>query len=138
MHVHWNMKPENVDIRKDKVYYVPETAPEDGRLHFLRYGVYLGDLKKKRFEPSQPFALALAKELYDQTIDLPEDDERLERYMRGETLLVKDVVEKSAKEGRPMKNGWYLILASGYPLGFGKLSGEILKNKYPAGWRKNN
>ncbi|WP_368207059.1 methyltransferase RsmF C-terminal domain-like protein, partial [Blautia wexlerae] len=25
--------------------------------------------------------------------------------------------------------------ADGYPIGFGKLVNQILKNKYPAGWR---
>ena len=33
------------------------------------------------------------------------------------------------------KKGWHLLCADGYPIGFGKLVNQILKNKYPAGWR---
>ena len=33
------------------------------------------------------------------------------------------------------KKGWQLVCVNGYPLGWGKLSGGILKNKYLTGWR---
>ena len=53
----WN----RVETRKDKVYYLPPVTGDFRGLTFLRNGLYLGDLKKNRFEPSEPFALALRK-----------------------------------------------------------------------------
>ena len=59
-------------------------------LTFLRNGLYLGDLKKNRFEPSQPFALALYKNDVKAVISLPVADSRLTRYLKGETLLIEE------------------------------------------------
>ena len=33
------------------------------------------------------------------------------------------------------EKGWYLVCVDGYPLGFGKLANQTLKNKYLPGWR---
>lgn len=124
----WEMSAEQVDIRKDKIYFVPDRTQENKRLHFLRNGVYLGDLKKKRFEPSQPFALALSKDTFTRCLHFSAEDQRLQRYLKGESFSVDDL--------SPQENGWYLVTAAGYPLGFGKVAGNTLKNKYPVGWRK--
>ena len=95
---------------------------------FLRNGLYLGDLKKNRFEPSEPFALALRKDDTDGIISLSVNDQRLTRYLKGETLNIEQGEAAHTK-------GWHLLCVEGYPLGFGKLVGNTFKNKYPAGWR---
>lgn len=120
----WN----RVEIRSDKVYYLPPTDHNFRGLTFLRNGLYLGDLKKNRFEPSQPLALAIGKDEAEAVISLPVADERLTRYLKGETL---DIPPSEATH----EKGWHLLCADGYPIGFGKLVNNILKNKYPAGWR---
>lgn len=120
----WN----RVETRGDKVYYVPPVNTAFRGLVFLRNGLYLGDLKKNRFEPSQPFALALHKDDVKSIISLSVNDPRISRYLKGETLLIED--GESA-----CKKGWHLLCVEGYPLGFGKLVNNTLKNKYPAGWR---
>ena len=120
----WN----RVEIRKDKVYYQLPFPLDLRGISFLRNGLYLGDLKKNRFEPSQPLALALHKEDIEATISLSVSDERITRYLKGETLNIEP--EEAAR-----KKGWHLLCADGYPIGFGKLVNGILKNKYPAGWR---
>lgn len=132
-HVNIAYDEKRIDVRGDNLYYLP--APQyDGRgLHFLRNGLFMGEFKKKRFEPSQPFALALHAQDFDQVLDFPADDERLSRYLRGETLDVSDLVA-----GEKKRKGWQLVMVAGHPLGFGKLVNNNLKNKYPAGWRKNN
>ena len=132
-HVNIAYDEKRVDVRGDNLYYLP--APQyDGRgLHFLRNGLFMGEFKKKRFEPSQPFALALHAQDFDQVLDFPADDERLSRYLRGETLDVSDLIA-----GEKKRKGWQLVMVAGHPLGFGKLVNNNLKNKYPAGWRKNN
>lgn len=97
-------------------------------LHSFENGLYLGDLKKNRFEPSQPFALSLRKGDAEAVISLPVSDQRLTRYLKGETLNIEPEEAAHAK-------GWHLLCVEGYPIGFGKLVGQTLKNKYPAGWR---
>ena len=132
-HVNIAYDGKRIDVRGDNLYYLP--APNyDGRgLHFLRNGLFMGEFKKKRFEPSQPFALALHAQDFDQVLDFPADDERLSRYLRGETFDVSDLIA-----GEKKRKGWQLVMVAGHPLGFGKLVNNNLKNKYPAGWRKNN
>ena len=132
-HVNIAYDEKRIDVRGDNLYYLP--APKyDGRgLHFLRNGLFMGEFKKKRFEPSQPFALALHAQDFDQVLDFPADDERLSRYLRGETLDVSDLIA-----GEKKRKGWQLVMVAGHPLGFGKPLNNNLKNKYPAGWRKNN
>ena len=132
-HVNIAYDGKRIDVRGDNLYYLP-AAKYDGRgLHFLRNGLFMGEFKKNRFEPSQPFALALHAQDFDQVLDFPADDERLSRYLRGETLDVSDLIA-----GEKKRKGWQLVMVAGHPLGFGKLVNNNLKNKYPAGWRKNN
>ena len=45
-----------------------------------------------------------------------------------ETLDVEDLAGGQA-------GGWYLVCVDGFPLGWGKVSRGILKNKYLPGWR---
>lgn len=120
----WN----RVEIRADKVYYLPLLSHSFRGITFLRNGLYLGDLKKNRFEPSQPFALALRKDEVQAVISLSIQDDRLTRYLKGETLAI-------APGEAAHEKGWHLLCTEGYPLGFGKLVNQTLKNKYPAGWR---
>ena len=118
-----------LEVRNAHVYALPGAGPESVKgLKFLRWGLYLGELKKNRFEPSQAFALALHKGDVKSILSLPASDQRLARYLHGETLPVSP--GEAARE-----KGWHLLCVEGYPLGFGKLVGQTLKNKYPAGWR---
>ena len=107
---------------------MPEGIPNVKGIRFLRTGLYLGDMKKNRFEPSQSLAMCLKKEEYRNTISLSVDDERVIRYLKGETIEVDDLAASKAK-------GWQLVLVDGYPLGWGKLTNGTLKNKYLPGWR---
>ncbi len=120
-----------LDIHGERVYVMPAGLPDLKGLRFLRTGLLLGELKKKRFEPSQAFAMTLKKDDYEKIIDLPLEDDRVSRYLKGETLDVDDLVETKAK-------GWYLVCVDGYPLGWGKLANGTLKNKYLPGWRLNS
>ena len=126
--VTWEMDWSRLEIYSEKVYYMPEGVPNVKGIRFLRTGLYLGDLKKNRFEPSQSLAMCLKKEEYTSCISLSAEDERVIKYLKGETIDVDDVVSAKAK-------GWQLVLVDGYSLGWGKLSGGTLKNKYLPGWR---
>ena len=70
----------------------------------------------------------LKKEEFKHTISLPVEDERVNRYLKGETIEVDDLVS-------PKDAGWQLVCVEDYPLGWGKLGRGTLKNKYLPGWR---
>jgi NOL1/NOP2/sun family putative RNA methylase len=122
----WSM--EQIEARNGQVYFIPTPPGVRGGIPFLRNGLYLGELKKNRFEPSQSFAMALKGSEYASVIDFDQDDDRVRKYLQGETLMVDDLNPARAK-------GWQLVCVNGYPLGWGKLAGGTLKNKYHPGWR---
>lgn len=126
--VSWELVPGRLDIHGERVYYMPENLPDMKGIRFLRTGLLLGELKKKRFEPSQALSMHLRKEEFKHTISLPVDDERVVRYLKGETIDVDDLVS-------PKNSGWQLVCVEDYPLGWGKLNRGTLKNKYLPGWR---
>lgn len=113
------------EINGDHVYYLPDDMVPTEGLRMLRNGWYLGNLKKNRFEPSGAFAVGLKASECSHIIDLPYTDPMTIKYLKCETLEIEE----------DLKDGWYLVCASGYPLGWGKLIRGTLKNKYPAGWR---
>jgi NOL1/NOP2/fmu family ribosome biogenesis protein len=122
----WSM--DQIESRGGQVYLVQEPSGVHGGIPFLRNGLYLGELKKNRFEPSQSFAMALKGTEYASVLDFDQNDERLRKYLQGETIMTDDLSPARAK-------GWQLVCVNGYPLGWGKLSGGTLKNKYHPGWR---
>ena len=124
----WDIDKSRLDIREERVYYMPENLPMLKGVRFLRSGLLLGEVKKNRFEPSQALAMCLKKEEYPRILDLPVSDDRVIKYLKGETLDVEDITSRKEK-------GWYLVCVDGYPLGFGKLANQTLKNKYLPGWR---
>ena len=126
--ISWEMDANRLDIHGERVYYMPEDLPDVKGIRFLRTGLLLGELKKNRFEPSQALAMCLKKDEYRKVIDISAEDDRISRYLKGETLEVDDLADKKAK-------GWYLVCVDGYPLGWGKIAGGTLKNKYLPGWR---
>lgn len=114
-------------IKNDSVYYLPENFVPAKELRYLRTGLLLGELKNKRFEPGQALAMTLHAEEFKQTISWKKEDDRVIRYLKGETISL------TPEEG-PVK-GWCLVCVDGHPLGFAKGTGMALKNKYYPGWR---
>lgn len=104
-------------------------------LKVVKTGLYVGDIKplksgKTVFEPSNSIALALSRDDIrdDSYLALSRDDDRLLKYLRGETISV------SQEDG--IKNSGLIIAGIGsYPLGFAKINGTTAKNMYPKAWR---
>ena len=113
------------EIIKDNLYWLPEGMADIKGLRLLRSGLYLGVIKKNRFEPSQSLAMALKQSQFPNTISLSAEDPRVMKYLKGET--VEDITGA--------QDGYVLFCVDGFPLGWGKLSGTTLKNKYHTGWR---
>lgn len=122
------LSPEFLQSRGSSAYYVKNSLPMLQGLRFLRNGVFLGEWKKNRFEPSQPLALALGKEDPLPRLDFSSDDPRLTAFLRGESVFLK------ADEAE-ISDGWKLVTADGRAVGWGKLTQGQLKNKIGASWR---
>jgi NOL1/NOP2/fmu family ribosome biogenesis protein len=112
-------------IQQDWVYLVPEAYEEKRGLRTLRQGLLLGEMKKNRFKPSQALANALKAAEYNSVINFSSNDTDTIRYLKGETLI----------NNTDNKNGWQLLSVDGFPLGWGKLTNDTLKNMYTPGWR---
>lgn len=117
----------------EAVYYLPEPFAGTGnaylkRIRYLRTGLLVGELKKGRFEPSQALAMYLKAEEFSDCFNMEAEDERVLRYLKGETV---QLMEDEAAD----KKGWCLVCVDGYPLGFARRQNYLLKNKYYPGWR---
>lgn len=111
---------------EERLMLVPEHDFDLAGIRLLREGLLLGSLKKGRFEPSQALAMGIDASDFSQVLDFDPEDPDLIRYIKGETLHAD------------APKGWILITVNGYPLGWGKGTGEFLKNHYPAAWRRQD
>ncbi len=112
-------------LQGNGLFALPERFPALHGVRTLRPGLWLGTLKKNRFEPSHSLALALTPADLQtmQTLELSPDDPALTRYLRG------DVLEA------PGSDGWVVVTIGGFALGWGRRSQGVLKNFYPKGLR---
>jgi NOL1/NOP2/fmu family ribosome biogenesis protein len=101
----------------------PEMALDLTGLSVVREGLWLGEARPGRFEPSHALALALTADDATQRLDL--DETTALRYLAGETLEA------------PGAPGWLLVTVRGFPLGWGRRHGATVKNHYPKGLRRS-
>jgi NOL1/NOP2/sun family putative RNA methylase len=105
----------------DRLYVIPTEMPDFGRLRVVHPGVWLGLLKKDRFEPAHPLALFIKPEEIANGVTFTSSSPELRAYLRGESIS-SDVT------------GWAVVCADEFPLGWGKGVQGILKNHFPRGW----
>lgn len=122
-HIKRSFESCRLELSNNKLYYIPDSFPAVKGLRILRCGLYMGELKKNRFEPSQSLAMALKMNEYDNVVNISSKDERVIRYLKGETIEADG------------NDGFALVCVDGYPLGWGKINHGVMKNKYLAGWR---
>lgn len=116
---------EHISYENGYVSYLNTDIPDLKGIRVLRKGLLLGTLKNGRFTPSQAFAMCLDKSSYKNVLDLPVGDERVIRYLKGESIDADSSVKK----------GFVLVCTEGFALGWAKSDGIRLKNKYMPGWR---
>ncbi|MCI8960287.1 MAG: SAM-dependent methyltransferase [Lachnospiraceae bacterium] len=126
---------DRIMVKNGQVYVLPEDFRREWNLRYLRTGLLLGELKKGRFEPSQAVAMTLGPEDYRQVFSMDHEDERVVRYLKGETLSLVPEEISGLASGKPGSGGWILVCVDQYPLGWARLAGTNLKNKYHPGWR---
>lgn len=114
----------------DALYWLPQPAGSPLNadtmrgLRIPRAGLHLGDLLKRRFEPSHALALALKSGEALTTADYAADSPEVAAYLRGETLPAAKGIK-----------GWGLMMVQGFPLGWFKASDGQQKNRLPKGLR---
>jgi len=119
--LHLRLPEENLRLLGERLYYLPTEPPSFGRLRVTLPGVWLGFMKKDRFEPAHPLALLLRPGEAGKTVQLSADSPQTAAYLRGETLPTT-------------LRGWALVCVDGWSLGWGKGAQGILKNHFPRGW----
>lgn len=107
-----------------RLYLLPETALETGRLHLIRYGLLLGEIRKGYFRPDHALALALTPQDATDAINFAADSDEIAAYWQGLDL----------PNAGP--DGWLLVAVDGFVLGWGKRVNGRLKNHYPRGLRR--
>ncbi len=114
--------------KKDSLYLLPEGETVHPGLRYLRTGLLAGTKKKDRMIPSQALAMALRPEEVENQVIFPWGDERVLRYLKGETIDV----EGARIQGQ---EGMALVMLDHFPLGWAIRQGTRCKNKYNPGWR---
>ena len=103
------------------LFWAPEEMPDLRRLKVMRPGLELGTVKKDRFEPAHALALWLRD--CRNTVSFPPESSEIAAYLHG------DVLPCSCQ-------GWCLVQAGDYSIGWGKGDKIQLKNHYPKGLRR--
>ena len=103
------------------LFWAPEEMPDLKKLKVMRPGLELGEVKKGRFEPAH--ALALWLKDCGCEVSFPPDSPEISAYLHGEVLPCG-------------KQGWCLVKAGDYAIGWGKGDKTQLKNHYPKGLRR--
>jgi NOL1/NOP2/sun family putative RNA methylase len=114
-------------IQENDLQLLPEGLPCLNGLEIVRRGLFLGELRYERFIPSPAFALALDRQEAKRQLELPVDSYEVLKYLRGDTLLLN--------EAEVSGEGWVLVTTNGFPLGWAKRVGNLIKNYYPSSWR---
>ena len=103
------------------LFWAPEETPDLKKLKVLRPGLELGEVKKGRFEPAH--ALALWLKDCTHTVSHDPDSPEMKAYLHGEVLPCS-------------LQGWCLVKAGNFSIGWGKADKVQLKNHYPKGLRR--
>ena len=126
----WQSFAKELDIRLpdgkavsfgQNLFWSPIEMPALRGIKVMRPGLELGTVKKDRFEPAH--ALALWLDTCANVQSYPADSGEMAAYLHG------DVVPSP-------KKGWCLVKAGAYSIGWGKGDGNVLKNHYPKGLRR--
>lgn len=121
---HMHTKPAGLyHLRGSSLYLLPPYLGAVPAIRWEKAGLYVGEVQKGRFEPSQSLILSSTLKDFKRVLDLSARDHDVMRYLKGETLMT---------EG---EKGYTCVAVDGFPLGWGKQENGMLKNLYSKGWR---
>lgn len=105
------------------LYALPPDLPDLAGLRYLHPGWWLGAVRDGRFIPSHALALRLRPADVQRCANLPANSPDLRAYGRGESFRSSGV------------DGWALVAADGFAVGWGKRVAGVVKSHYPKGLR---
>ena len=123
-------------LQGDKTHILPISPVFFDAVKVVKMGAFPGEIKMtpkgRVFIPSHAMALALSREALLQThvFSIARNDERLQRYLHGETIMISEDERELLED-----QAYVLILAGHFPVGWGKSNGNTMKNLYPKAWR---
>lgn len=106
-------------LRNGRLYLLPEQTLDTSRLRLLRYGLLLGEIRKKHFRPARALAMTLRPSDAAQTLNWTAESPEIKAYLAGQTLPATGI------------KGWALVCVDGFALGWGKGVNGRLQNHYP-------
>ncbi|WP_057765369.1 RsmB/NOP family class I SAM-dependent RNA methyltransferase [Companilactobacillus tucceti] len=109
---------------KEDLYQAATFDTRFKKLHVLRNGLKLGELKKNRFEPSISWMLELKPNDLKSVYEL--DDDQFAKYLHGESVMID----------QDFSNKWIGLSYQGKLFSWGRYSNKQIKNVYPKGLRK--
>ncbi len=107
----------------DTVRLIPDDIPSTNGIPILGAGIAVGTVAKNRLEPHHNLFTACHSAHCRRSVSLGHDDPRTLAFLRGEEIAAD------------CEKGYAAVLIDGIPCGFGKVSGDVLKNRYPKGLR---
>jgi 16S rRNA C967 or C1407 C5-methylase (RsmB/RsmF family)/NOL1/NOP2/fmu family ribosome biogenesis protein len=105
----------------ERAYRVPDEELAGAGARLVRPGLLLGQARPGRFEPAHALAMAAGPAVGRRVREL--DEGEAAAWVRGETLDADGLV------------GWAMVSWRGWPLGWARGAGGVLKNHYPKGLR---
>ncbi len=107
----------------DTVRLIPNGVPPTDAIAILAAGIPVGTVAKNRIEPHHQLFSACKPSHCRRVVALTLDDARTTAFLRGEEIDCD------------CDKGYAVVTIEGIPVGFGKVSGGTLKNRYPKGLR---
>lgn len=131
IHPHINYRAVSFGCR---IYLQPIEVPSLDRLKVVRAGWYIGEIKNNKFIPAHSLAMGLTSKEACRVLNLSNDSQILQRYLKGETIFVDEI--DIERKDHVQENGYILICVDNCPVGFGKyINNGMIKNEIPVGWR---
>lgn len=120
----------------NKVHFHSITPSFYDGLKMIKMGGFPGEMINRGndlfFSPSQSLALSLHNEQIrpERFLTFDRNDERLQRYLKGETVFLNESEMSGLEDGEAL-----IVAVDGFSLGFAKRNMSTLKNLYPKAWR---
>ncbi len=130
--------PERIYEKAENCYLLPDgfDANRLTGIRVIRPGLELANKKKNRLEPAHALAMSVSKRQKYNACNLTMDEAFL--FLKGETFMPSACRGPAGEEsGEAPRNGWVIASIKGVSLGWGKLTGNMLKNHYPKGLRRD-
>lgn len=136
LHTELFSKEQNIPLDRirefgEHIYMIPGASVMKrlNGVKVIRPGLELAEKKKDRFEPAHALAVSTKTGNSYNTCNLTIDESL--RFILGETFTPNAFPDHIAGKG------WTLVSVNGVSLGWGKMTGNVLKNHYPKGLRRD-